>query len=351
MHKIYKYAGNKEVMRKMCRAVLVAAVLVATAVSAFSVQGAAAQLSGKLTVAGSTTVLPINQECARILMERNPDLRISVSGGGSGHGIKAVGAGDIDIGAASRDIKEEEWAKYPDLKPFVIAKDSVAIVVHPENPVSELTMEQVAKIFAGEINNWKEVGGEDAEIRVITREEGSGTRETFEKFVMRPLQLEITADASVKPSNGEVRATVATDKNAIGYISLGYVDESVKALKIDGVEPTVEKVLSGEYPITRNLYLITKGEPEPLEKAFIDFVLSEEGQKIVEELGYIPVQTPATPATPATSATSATPATPTTPATQTPSPAVPTPPTPGYEAIFAVLMLALASLLLFLRGT
>jgi len=236
------------------------------------------------------------------------------------------------------------------LKPFVIAKDSVAIVVHPENPVSELTMEQVAKIFAGEINNWKEVGGEDAEIRVITREEGSGTRETFEKFVMRPLHLEITADASVKPSNGEVRATVATDKNAIGYISLGYVDESVKALKIDGVEPTVEKVLSGEYPITRNLYLITKGEPEPLEKAFIDFVLSEEGQKIVEELGYIPVQTPATPATPATSAT---PTTPTTPATQTPSqsPAVPTPPTPGYEAIFAVLMLALASLLLFLRGT
>jgi len=351
VHKIYKYAGNKEVMRKMCRAVLVAAFLVAMAVSAFSVHGAAAQLSGKLTVAGSTTVLPINQECARILMERNPDLRISVSGGGSGHGIKAVGAGDIDIGAASRDIKEEEWAKYSDLKPFVIAKDSVAIVVNPKNPVSELTMEEVAKIFAGEINNWKEVGGEDAEIRVITREEGSGTRETFEKFVMRPLQLEITADASVKPSNGEVRATVATDKNAIGYISLGYVDESVKALKIDGVEPTVENVVSGEYPITRNLYLITKGEPEPLEKAFIDFVLSEEGQKIVEELGYIPVQTPATPATPATSATPATPATPTTPATQTPSPAVPTPPTPGYEAIFAVLMLALAALLLFLRGT
>jgi len=106
VHKIYKYAGNKEVMRKMCRAVLVAAVLVATAVSAFSVHGAAAQLSGKLTVAGSTTVLPINQECARILMERNPDLRISVSGGGSGHGIKAVGAGDIDIGAASRGHQE-----------------------------------------------------------------------------------------------------------------------------------------------------------------------------------------------------------------------------------------------------
>jgi len=285
----------------------------------------AQELSGKLTIAGSTTVLPINQECANILMERNPDLRITVSGGGSGHGIKAVGAGDIDIGAASRDIKEEEWKRYPDLNPFVIAKDGVAIIVNTENDINELTTDEISKIFAGEIKNWKEVGGKDAEIRVITREVGSGTRETFEKFVMKPYGREMAVRASVKPSNGEVKATVATDRNAIGYISLGHVDESVKALKIDGVEPTVENVLSGRYPLSRNLYLITKGEPSPLEKAFIDFVLSTEGREIVEKLGFIPVTTPTPTASPSATQTS----TPT--PTPTPTPAATQ---PGYEAIF-----------------
>lgn len=253
-------------------------------------EGVLQELSGELTIAGSTTLLPINQECARLFMEKYPDVRISVSGGGSGHGIKSVGAGEIDIGAASRDIKPAEKEKYPDLKPIAIGKDSVAIVVHPNNPVSELTMEQVSKIFAGDITNWKEVGGFDKDIRVITREEGSGTKEVFEKFVMKPYGKEITAKASVKPSNGEIRATVSKDESSIGYISLGYVDDTVKALKIDGVEPTVQNVLSGDYPIVRTLYLITKGEPSELEKAFIDFVLSEEGQKVVEDMGYIKIK-------------------------------------------------------------
>ncbi|MHC1635634.1 MAG: substrate-binding domain-containing protein, partial [Candidatus Methanospirareceae archaeon] len=208
--------------------------------------------------------------------------------------------------------------KYPDLKPVVIGKDSVAIVVHPSNEISELTMEQVSRIFAGEIKNWKEVGGKDAEIRVITREEGSGTRETFEKYVMKPYKREITGEASVKLSNGEVRATVSKDENSIGYLSLGYVDPSVKALKIDGVEATIENVLSGDYPISRNLYLITKGEPSELEKVFIDFVLSEEGQRVVEDMGYIRVVAKKTNT-----------------ATVTPAPAV-TPAPPGFEAIFAV---------------
>ncbi len=298
-----------------------------------------AELSGELTIAGSTTVLPINQECARILMEKNPALRISVSGGGSGHGIKAVGAGEIDIGAASRDVKSKEMETYPDLKPVGIGKDSVAIVVHPSNPVSELTMEQVSKIFSGEITNWKEVGGADEGIRVITREEGSGTREVFEKFVMKPSEKEIAGKASVKPSNGEVRATVSGDENSIGYISLGYVDPSVKAVKIDGVEATVENVLSDKYPIVRTLYLITKGEPGELEKAFIDFVLSEEGQKVVEDMGYIklavevtPTPTPPLPPTPEITPT---PTTAKVTSTPTPTP-VTTPKSPGFEAIFAV---------------
>ena len=295
------------------------------------VQGVTAELSGQLTIAGSTTVLPINQECARLLKEKYPALRISVAGGGSGHGIKSVGAGEIDIGAASRDVKPAEMEKYPDLKPVAIGKDSVAIVVHPSNKVSELTLEQASKIFAGEITNWKEVGGADEAIRVITREEGSGTREVFEKHVMKPFERELTGKASVKPSNGDVRATVSGDKNSIGYLSLGYLDPSVKAVKIDGVEATVENVLAGKYPIVRTLYLITKGEPDELEKAFIDFVLSEEGQKVVEDMGYIGLtgetgeiaHAPTPEATPMSTATPA------------PTP-TPTAATPGFGMIFAV---------------
>ena len=168
--------------------------------------------------------------------------------------------------------------------------------MHPNNDVSDLTIENVSKIFAGEIKNWKELGGADAPIRIITREEGSGTREVFEKYVMKPFEREIAEEASVKSSNGVVRATVGRDEKSIGFLSLGYVDPSVKALKIDGVEATVKNILFGDYPIVRTLYLITKGEPSELEKAFIDFVLSEEGQKVVEDMGYIKVAAVPTPA-------------------------------------------------------
>jgi len=317
------------------KAVVIAAIVVAgmavagigTAVVSMTAQGAPAELSGELTIAGSTTVLPINQECARLLMDKNPALRISISGGGSGHGVKSVGAGEIDIGVASRDVKSKEMETYPDLKPVGIGKDSVAIVVHPANGVSELTMEQASKIFAGEIKNWKELGGADEAIRVITREEGSGTREVFEEFVMTPSEKEISGAASVKPSNGEVRATVSGDEKSIGYLSLGYVDPSVKAVKIDGVEATVENVLSDKYPIVRTLYLITKGEPDELEEAFIDFALSEEGQKVVEDMGYIKVAAEVTP-TPTPTPAKVTP-------TQSPTPGA-TPAPPGFEVVFAI---------------
>jgi phosphate transport system substrate-binding protein len=283
-------------------------------------------LSGSLTIAGSTTLLPINQECARLLTAANPDLRISVSGGGSGHGVKAAGAGEIDIGAVSRDVTSSELEQYPDLKPVAIGKDSVAIVVHPSNSITGLTLEQVAKIFSGEITNWKDVGGRDAAIRVITREEGSGTRETFETYVMTPYQKETAAKAFVKASNGEVRATISSDSSSIGYLSLGYVDETMKALSVGGVEATVQNVVAGTYPISRNLYLLTKGEPSALEAAFINFVLSSEGQKVVEDMGYIEISGVITP--------SLTPAPMPTP---TPTPvATPTPEEPGFEAVTAI---------------
>ena len=289
-------------------------------------------LSGELTIAGSTTMLPINQECARLLMDANPNVRISVSGGGSGHGVKSAGAGEIDIGAVSRDVKASELEQYPDLKTVAIGKDSVAVVVHPSNAVSDLTLEQMALIFSGEITNWKDLGGADGDIRIITREEGSGTRETFETYVMTPFAVYIAAQASVKSSNGEVRATVSSDARSIGYLSLGYADSTMKALRVGGIAATVENVVAGDYPIQRSLYLITKGDPDELEQAFINFVLSSEGQEVVEDMGYIKVGGAVMP-TPTPAPTT----TPSVPATTRPTTApTPTPEESGFEAIVAV---------------
>jgi len=248
-----------------------------------------AGLDMKLDIAGSTTVAPIVEEAARRFSRLYPGFKISVAAIGSGPGVKAVGGGEVDIGMASRDLKEEEFERWPDLKPFRIAVDSIAIVVHPSNPVDGLTLEQVAGIFAGEITSWREVGGPDKPIHVITREKGSGTRDCFEHAVMKPFGKEISAKAMVQQGNPRVRAAVANDPLSIGYISLGFVDETVKPLKIDGVEPKIENVLKGTYPIKRNLYVITKGDPDPAELMFIGYLLSAEGQKIVEELGYIPL--------------------------------------------------------------
>jgi phosphate transport system substrate-binding protein len=324
------------------KAIVVAAIVAIAVVTVLTpAMHAATQtgLSGELTVAGSTTVLPINQECARLLMEANPDLRISLSGGGSGHGVKSVGAGEIDIGAASRDVKAAELEQYPDLKPVAIGKDSVAIVLHPHNTINELTLEQAAQIFSGEITNWEDVGGANAAIRVITREEGSGTRETFEKYVMTPFDKEVAGKASVKGSNGEVRATVSSDASSIGYVSLGYVDNTRKAVTVGSIEATVANVLSGDYPIQRSLYLITKGNPSALEQAFIDFVLSSEGQEVVEDVGYIKVVSEAAPSvTPITTQPVAPTATPT-----------PTPEEPGFEAVCAIAGLLAVSYLVLKR--
>jgi len=285
--------------------------IVAIAVAAMVVIGAVAVLvpvpaqatgpilQGTLTIAGSTTVMPICAEQARLMGVVHPGIRISVSGGGSGHGVKAAGAGDIDIGMVSRDLRPEEIAEFPNLRPVIIARDSVVIIVHPRNPVAELTTEEASKIFAGNITNWKEVGGTDNPIRIITREEGSGTRDTFEEFVMEDFGRAIAGVASVKPSNGEVRATVVGDELAIGYLSYGFVDPTIKGVAMDGVEPTLENILAGKYPIARNLLIVTDGEPDELERAFIDFALGGVGQWVVVDRGYMPVGPVAAPEIPA----------------------------------------------------
>jgi phosphate transport system substrate-binding protein len=241
-----------------------------------------------LKISGSTTVLPIIEESAKKFMTENRNYMIEVSGGGSGLGIKESGENLNNIGMSSRDVKKSEFESYPSLKVHVIAKDGVAIIINPENPISGLTKEQTIKIYAGEITNWKDVGGPDAPINVYTRDEQSGTREVFfEKAISK---ADITKRAVVVASNGAMKASVRADKNGIGYLSIGYLDEAVKGVKFEGVEPTEENALSGKYIVSRDLLVVTNGDPNPSEKAFIDFLLSNRGQEIVKEKGYMQIK-------------------------------------------------------------
>ena len=233
---------------------------------------------------GSTSVQPLAEELAKAYMEMYPNVKITYAATGSGAGIKAAQEGTHDIGTSSRELKPEEKT----IKEFRIAIDGIAIIVHPSNPVSDLTIEQIRKIFAGEFSNWKDVGGPDAPITVITREDGSGTRGAFMEVVMGESQIK--ADAVVQTKTGAVMTAVASDQNAVGYVSLGSVDNTVKALAIGGVKPSVETVKSGSYKIQRPFLFLTKEEPKGEVKKFIDFVLGPDGQEIVKDKGFIPVK-------------------------------------------------------------
>ncbi|NSW81818.1 MAG: phosphate ABC transporter substrate-binding protein [Syntrophothermus sp.] len=242
-------------------------------------------LKGTITVAGSTSVQPFSEVLAEAFMAENPKARVNVQGGGSSQGIEAARSGAAEIGASSRDLKPEEKEG---MREFVIAKDGIVVVVNPANKVNELSVAQVRDIFLGKITNWKQVGGEDAPITLVTREAGSGTRDGFENLVMN--KEPISDKALVANSTGAVRTTVAGDRNAIGYMSMASIDSGVKALAVDGVKPDRETVKSGQYKISRPFIYVTKGEPTGLAKAFIEFVLSEEGQKIIEREGAVAVK-------------------------------------------------------------
>jgi len=245
-----------------------------------------------LVLTGSTTVLPIAQLCAEKFMDQHPDVNISVRGGGSGVGIAALIDGTCDIAMASRPMKTKELksARGKGINPLatVIAKDGIAIIVHPSNPLSEITLAQLKDIYTGKISNWKDVGGKPGKIVVISRDVASGTFEVFKKIVLKGAKTR--ADALMLASNKAVATTVEKTPGAIGYVGLGYISSKVKALAVDGVEPTKETVVSGKYKLARPLYLCTDGKPTGLAKEFIDFVLSSEGQKIVNKIGFVPVK-------------------------------------------------------------
>ncbi len=252
------------------------------------------EVTGTVVIAGSTSVQPLSEELAAAFMDLNAGITIEVQGGGSGQGIKAIAEKIADIGALSRNVKDEEKASVSDT--IVIAKDGVAVVVNPASTVENLTIDQIKQIYTGEITNWKEVGGEDAPIVVVSREEGSGTRGAFTEITKVMSKNEAgeevdntTKDALVQGSTGAVMQTVATTPHTIGYVSLGSLSDTVKAVNVEGVGPSNETVLSGEYKISRPFNYVTGGELSEVAQLFIDFIMSEEGQAIVEENGFIPV--------------------------------------------------------------
>ena len=242
-------------------------------------------LSGQIQIAGSTTVQPVVEVLAEAFMANHSDVSIEVQGGGSSVGVTSAGEGTVDIGMASRNVKESEFSTFSDLEVFVIAFDGIAIVTQPDLELPSLTVEQIKAIFSGEITNYADVGGPDREIIVVSREEGSGTRAAFEELVLDSGDEagEIAEDALLQQSNGQVRTTVSTTPDAIGYVSFGFLDESVNTVAINGAEPTVENVKDGSYSIFRPLNMLTNGAPNRLSQAFIDFILSADGQEIVGE--------------------------------------------------------------------
>ena len=241
-----------------------------------------------ISVNGSTSVQPLAEELAKAFKVKNPTVTIDIQGGGSGVGIKSANDGVVDIGMSSRDLKAEE----KNLKEFKIAIDGIAVIVNPANGVTNLTMDQIQKIYIGEITDWSQVGGKAGKITVVTREEGSGTRGAFIELTGVDNDSDkTTATAITQGSTGAVMTTVASDPNAIGYASYGSVKEntSIKLLSVEGAETTAEDIYAGSYKISRPFLMLTKEEPVGAAKEFIDFILSAEGQGIVESHSYLKV--------------------------------------------------------------
>jgi len=263
----------------------------------------AAKDKNSIQVKGSDTMVNLGQAWAENYMEENPTAFVAVTGGGSGTGLSSLISGTCDIAMSSRNIKEKEisLAKQKGINPYEIklALDGLAVVVNPENPVSKLTQDQLAQIFTGKISNWKELGGEDKKIVILSREVNSGTHVYFKEHVLRKGdpngKEEFAPNALMLPSSQAIADEVAGNSFAIGYYGMGYISTKQKAIfvakdeKSEYEAPTIENVVNGKYPISRPLFLYTNGEPQGLVKKFVDYALSKEGQEIVLKTDFVPI--------------------------------------------------------------
>lgn len=243
--------------------------------------------SNRISISGSTSVGPLAEKIADKYMNIN-DVKIEINQIGSSAGITNAINGVSEIGMSSRDLEEEEKAS--GLNETIIAYDGIVVVTHPTNKVKNLTMDQVKQVFTGEVTNWKELGGEDLEIVVVSREDGSGSRDAFQEIVGYT-SGELVRSALIASGNGNIKTTVATNKHAVGFISFEYIDSSISTLNINGVEATAENVLQKKYSLSRPFLFVHKEDNlTAAGQQFIDYILSPEGQAIVEETGAIPVK-------------------------------------------------------------
>jgi phosphate transport system substrate-binding protein len=271
-------------MKKLLRIIAI----VAAALSLLS----ATATAGNLVIKGSTTVLPISQFAVEAYMQEHPEVNISLSGGGSSNGIKALIDGSTDIANASRFIKDKEVSLaqgngiYP--VPFAIAYDSIIPIVHSSNNLTAITTGQLKDIYNGKITNFKDIGGPDLKIVICSRDTSSGTYETWENKVMK--KERVTPRAQVMASNGAIVQAVSKNKHAIGYIGIGYLNSSVKPLKVNGIAGSKATTLDGTFPISRPLFMFTNGWPKDDTLNFVNYMLHpQKGQKHVEKSGYVPL--------------------------------------------------------------
>jgi len=246
--------------------------------------GGCGQKREAVTMAGSTAFQPFAEKLADQFMVQNPNINVTVQGGGSAVGIQSALSKTAQIGMADL-VQLPEEAK--SLTATEVARDGIAIVVNPGNKVNDLTAKQVLDIFNGTVKNWKQLGGDDRPITVVSREAGSGTRTSFEQILGG---VSLTKEALIQDSNGTIRETVANDINAVGYLSHGLINDKIKPVKLDGVECTTEEIVSGRYKLVRPVFLLTLGAPEGAVKQVIDYMLSAEGQETIKASGLIPVK-------------------------------------------------------------